>query len=223
MKMQTLNSYSTWIFDCDGVLLDSNGCKANAFYEAALPYGKKVAEEIRMYHQNNGGISRFKKFRHVFEHILGKTDYEQDYERMVLDFSKESREQLMRCRIVPGIDKLLEQAPKQTRLYVISGAEEEELRWCLEYHGLAKHFLGIYGSPKSKPEILNAMKLENKLAMPAIFFGDSRYDMESAIGAGCDFAFVYGCTDYANWHELVKKNNVAAVRDFNEILSCTSS
>ena len=43
--------YKTWLFDCDGVILDSNKIKTESYYELALPYGKdkadKLIEEVR--------------------------------------------------------------------------------------------------------------------------------------------------------------------------------
>ncbi len=209
-----LHTYKTWIFDCDGVLLDSNGAKANAFYTAALPYGKDVAEKIRAYHMNNGGISRFKKFRYVFETLLGRTHYEPDYERMVADFSHASRKELERCSPVTGVSDFLKNVPEEVRLFVISGAEEEELRWCLQVHGLAHHFQGIFGSPRSKPEVLQALKVSNQLLEPAVYFGDSRYDYESATGAGCDFVFVYGFTDFAGWRDFTRDKLITVVKNF---------
>ncbi len=210
--------YQTWIFDCDGVLLDSNPCKANAFYQAALPYGKEIAAEIATYHKNNGGISRFKKFRYVFENLLGRTHYEPDYERMVQDFSRASREELRNCKPVDGVEAFLQSAPAGTRLFVISGAEEEELRWSLEIHGLAKYFEGIFGSPRSKGEILNTLSESQQLLRPAVYFGDSRYDFLSATEAHCDFLFLNGFTDFAGWQSFVQENNIPTARDFTALL-----
>ncbi|NLC22432.1 MAG: HAD family hydrolase, partial [Halomonadaceae bacterium] len=33
-----LKAYLTLVFDCDGVVLDSNRVKTEAFYQATLPY-----------------------------------------------------------------------------------------------------------------------------------------------------------------------------------------
>jgi phosphoglycolate phosphatase-like HAD superfamily hydrolase/putative flippase GtrA len=211
-------NYHTWIFDCDGVLLDSNRCKANAFYKAALPYGTEIANQIATYHKDNGGISRFKKFRYVFENLLGRTDYEAEYERMVQDFSRAAREELQNCKPVAGVEDFLKSAPAGTRLFVISGAEEEELKWSLEIHGLAKYFHGIFGSPRSKTEILNTLAESRQLVGPTVYFGDSRYDFLSASQAGCDFLFVNGFTDFANWQTFVQENNIPTARDFTELL-----
>ncbi len=210
--------YQAYIFDCDGVLLDSNPVKAEAFYRAALPYGADVASAIREYHMANGGITRFRKFRYVFEVLLGRTEYEADYEAMVRDFSRYSREGLMACAPVAGVRKYLESLPTDAKKFVISGAEEEELRWCLEHHGLASFFDGIFGSPRSKPEVLQGLKDTGDWASPAVYFGDSRYDFESSTAAGCDFTFVSGYTDFSSWRSFVAENGISAIRDFGDLL-----
>jgi len=67
-----LSKYKTWFFDCDGVLLDSNRLKSEAFYEVALPCGKENAQALVEYNKRLGGVTRFEKFKHFFESILEK-------------------------------------------------------------------------------------------------------------------------------------------------------
>ena len=58
----SIKDYETIIFDCDGVILNSNNIKIQAFYETALIYGHDLANELVKYHIENGGISRYQKF-----------------------------------------------------------------------------------------------------------------------------------------------------------------
>ncbi len=55
----TLADYSTLIFDCDGVILDSNRVKTAAFFSAASPYGELVAAKLVEHHVAHGGVSRY--------------------------------------------------------------------------------------------------------------------------------------------------------------------
>ena len=66
--------YKTMIFDCDGVLLDSNSAKSDAFYKVALPYGDNCARELLNFHKKNGGISRNKKF----DYFVNITNFSSD-------------------------------------------------------------------------------------------------------------------------------------------------
>ena len=39
-----LKKYKTLVFDCDGVILDSNRIKTEAFYRTTQKYGEFIAE-----------------------------------------------------------------------------------------------------------------------------------------------------------------------------------
>ncbi len=62
MNQFELSRYRTFIFDCDGVLIDSNRVKSNAFFAAGLLYGEEAAHRLVEYHRSSGGVSRYKKF-----------------------------------------------------------------------------------------------------------------------------------------------------------------
>ena len=38
-----ITDYASLVFDCDGVVLNSNKVKTEAFYQAVLPYGEAAA------------------------------------------------------------------------------------------------------------------------------------------------------------------------------------
>ena len=60
-----LSSYKTIIFDCDGVILNSNKVKTQAFFDLAKPWGIQAQNMLTDHHVNNGGISRHKKIAHL--------------------------------------------------------------------------------------------------------------------------------------------------------------
>jgi hypothetical protein len=54
-----LNNINTIIFDCDGVILNSNKVKKDAYYNVALNYiGKKYANLLTEYLSINSGHTR---------------------------------------------------------------------------------------------------------------------------------------------------------------------
>jgi beta-phosphoglucomutase-like phosphatase (HAD superfamily) len=65
-----MKKYKTYIFHCDGVLLNSNIFKTQAFYEAAKKYGEKNAKDFIEYHIKNGGVSRYEKFSYFLSQIF---------------------------------------------------------------------------------------------------------------------------------------------------------
>ena len=64
--MINLDHYQTIIFDCDGVILNSNFQKIEAYRNAALEFGasKEQAESLVQHHVALTGISRYVKFEY---------------------------------------------------------------------------------------------------------------------------------------------------------------
>ena len=75
MKLK-MSDYKTFIFDCDGVILNSNHIKTKAFWDSVIDYGEDEACQLVAFHKSRGGISRYKKFEHFIDNILShsKTD-----------------------------------------------------------------------------------------------------------------------------------------------------
>lgn len=52
----SVTDYTTLVFDCDGVVLDSNKVKTEAFYQATLPYGEAAAQAMVDYHVDRKSV-----------------------------------------------------------------------------------------------------------------------------------------------------------------------
>ena len=50
-------------FDFDGVIVDSNEIKSQAFYKLFESYNVTIAKKVLAHHENNIGMSRIDKFR----------------------------------------------------------------------------------------------------------------------------------------------------------------
>ena len=59
-------------FDFDGVIAESVNVKTEAFRTLYLPFGEEISEKVVKHHRDNGGMSRFEKFRLYHEEFLGK-------------------------------------------------------------------------------------------------------------------------------------------------------
>ena len=67
-------------------------------------------------------------------------------------------------------------------MFIASGSEEKELRLINESLQLSKYFLGIFGSPKNKIDIVKSIIQDNKLNKnETILIGDSINDYDAAI------------------------------------------
>lgn len=203
-----LQDYRTLVFDCDGVILDSNKVRAQAFYNAALPYGQQHAEALREYHILHGGVSRYVKFEVLLRDMVGLPVTEEAMQQLLHAFTTEATKGLLTCPVAPGLQALREATP-HARWLLVSGADERELRAVFAQRGIAAWFDGgIFGSPSNKDDILRREFAANNLHQPAVFFGDSRYDHQAATGAGLDFVFVSDWTDMAGWEAYCASHGI---------------
>jgi phosphoglycolate phosphatase-like HAD superfamily hydrolase len=212
-----VKEFGTWLFDCDGVILDSNSLKTEAFRRVGLAYGTNEAEALVNYHVTHGGMSRHRKLRHFFREILGRHDCEDELREALARYAAFVGEGLRRCPEVPGVREFLARLRKSgdVRMYVVSGSDQEELRGVFQDRGLAPYFDGIFGSPAEKPEIVRDLCSDNGRGGRAVFCGDSRLDYEAAIASGIEFVMIYGYTEWTGWRESVRAETICA-RDFRD-------
>ncbi|MGY6587776.1 MAG: HAD family hydrolase [Wenzhouxiangella sp.] len=221
----TVSRYATLIFDCDGVVLDSNTIKTEAFRTAAQPWGHQAAEALVAHHIANGGISRYKKFDHFLSQILpelglsGTLDKDgPGLEAMLTIYAQEAREGLMNCSIAGGLEEL-RAATAQANWLIVSGGDQEELRSVFNERGLASLFDGgIYGSPDSKPQVLEREIHRGNIRQPALFLGDSRADHQAASQYSIDFIFVSAWTDLPDWQAYVREYELRHIPAIHSLL-----
>lgn len=216
--MIDLSRYRTLVFDCDGVVLDSNQVKTAAFHSAALPYGKAAADALVGYHVANGGISRYVKFTHFLERIV--PDHASgavpgrdgpDHEALLRIYAETVRDGLMNCGIAEGLEQL-RTGTQDANWLIVSGGDQNELREVFQARAISHLFDGgIFGSPDTKAMILDRELSAGNISRPALFLGDSRLDHEAASAAGLDFMFVHGWTDLTNWENYVERHDIVAV------------
>lgn len=224
MRMR-LDGYATLVFDCDGVVLDSNRIKTEAFRSAALPWGEGAAQALVDHHIAHGGVSRFAKFRHFIDGILpdhapgavpGRDG--PDLEVLLEAYAAAVRDGLLSCAVAEGLEALREATPG-ARWLIVSGGAQDELRAVFAARGLEAHFDGgIFGSPDTKDTILARELTTGCIRQPALFLGDSRYDLEAAGRAGLDFVFVSGWTEVQDWPDLIARAGVAHVATLADLL-----
>lgn len=216
-----IDNYATLVFDCDGVVLDSNKVKTQAFYEAALPYGQAAAQALVDYHVANGGVSRYKKFAHflnalVPEHAPGVSG--PDLDVLLAAYAAAVQHGLLHCKVAEGLAELRAAAP-EARWLIVSGGDQAELRDVFARRGLAEWFDGgIFGSPDSKDEILARELTNGNISANALFIGDSRYDHVASAAAGLSFVFVSQWTEFPDWQDYCAENQLPHVRSIQDLL-----
>ncbi len=213
-----MKNYSHLFFDCDGVILNSNKVKTNAFYRIALKYGEESAKKLVNYHIKNGGISRYKKIKFFQKNII-KDNNLNLYEKLVNEYSEILKKELLESEISKGIFKIKEFFP-YSKLAVISGSDQKELLWLFKKLRIDHIFdEGIFGSPKSKEEIFNQIFMNSNDIVSSIYLGDSKYDYEVSKIYGIDFAFITEWTEVKDWVIFTKENNIKSYPNISEFLN----
>ena len=207
-----LSKYKTIIFDCDGVILNSNFQKIKAYRNTAITYGasKIQAEELVAHHVELTGISRHVKFKYFLKEIMHEEITDFSMKNLVNNLNEEVINLLKDCEVASGLGRLKIQTQKSTWM-VASGGDQNELRFLFKEKKIASYFDGgIYGSPASKYEIVES-KLKQKNFLPVLFLGDSLYDIQTAQKYNLDFIFVYGWTDLKDWKKICDENKLTYV------------
>lgn len=191
-NLRLLDEYEILIFDCDGVILDSNEIKAKAFYESVIDFGQDKAERFLTYHNEHGGVSRYQKFDYFFDKILKNTNI--DRQIYINKYAQLVKEKLLEAPFTDGFMDFIAYTGK-LESYVVSASDECELREVFAYRKIDNFFEGIYGSPSTKIEIIQEkIPYQNR---KVLFIGDSYSDYEAA--NHFDFDFMY-LKRYSKWN-----------------------
>lgn len=169
-------------FDFDGVILDSVDVKTKAFAKMFRKYGLEVEKKVVEYHLNNGGVSRFDKFRYYYEKILNKPVNEEIIKTLSKQFSYLVVDEVLVSPFMPGAKECLENLKRKgIPCYIVSATPYEEINLIVEKKDLKKYFKEVHGSPRKKwgicQEIINRKKYNPQ---NCLFIGDAMSDYEAA-------------------------------------------
>ena len=147
-----LKKYKSIVFDCDGVVLDSNVVKTEAYFRTAKNLGATDAQAQALveYHVKLGGISRYHKFEWYLHEVLNQPVTEQAVQALLDEFARELEVGLMECAVAEGLEDLRSATPKANWM-ILSGGDQQEIRALFAKRDLAKYFDGgLFGSPDTK-------------------------------------------------------------------------
>jgi beta-phosphoglucomutase len=174
-----------FIFDMDGVLINSNPVHRQAWAAFNLRYGIETTEEMheRMYGRRNDAILRdFFGENLAEDEIQSRGAAKEALYREMIPLREEEV-------LVPGIRRFLEEYRELPKA-LATNAEPENIELVLDRFALRDHFPAIVGGhqvtcPKPHPEIyLRASDLLGVAPANCIVFEDSYSGVEAGLAAG---------------------------------------
>lgn len=186
--MPSLSEYDVYIFDCDGVILDSNQLKIDAMRSALMSIlsdNKKIDICVE-YFRNNFGKSRFHHVEFFVNNYLDTVEEMKEHlKKNILDaYSSQCKALYLLAEVTPGFINFIESL--QGHKYVASGSEQNELREVFQERGLDIYFKGIFGSPVRKSQLIAEIIASEKCGK-VVMFGDAISDLEAATENEIDF------------------------------------
>ena len=186
-----VRAFELTFMDCDGVIFDANALKERAFVQAVASYPEAARQQLAEHHRGHGGISRYAKFRHFFEHIHPVDDVEEAIAQALERFGAIAKAGYAELTPRPEALRFASHMGGAERVVVVSGADQTELRAVFAGQGLADRFAAIYGSPTPKGEHMAAIMARRGLSPDQVLMvGDGRGDLEAARGLGIPFVFL---------------------------------
>jgi HAD superfamily hydrolase (TIGR01549 family) len=168
-------------FDFDGVLAESVDVKTYAYTHLFEGEGKEKIEKIREYHLENGGISRFEKFKYIYENILCRPLSEEEFHSLCERFSQLVVDEVVASPWVEGAREFLQENKGGYVFFIISGTPHEELVDIVRSRGMDDFFQEVLGSPGSKEKLLREVMQRHKLEPDqVVFVGDAETDWSAA-------------------------------------------
>ncbi len=199
-----------FVFDLDGVIVDSNRVHSETWREYLRRCGRKTPEDfdLRMFGRRNDDIVRS---------VFGLDLEPDEVFRHGAEKEKLYRERMgpvLRAHLVPGVQSFLERH-RDTPMAVATNGEPANADFVLDGSGLRQYFRGVVDGaqvekPKPDPEIYwRAAALFNVSPVNCIVFEDSQAGIEAALAAGARVVAV-NATQAASELPRVEMN----IRDF---------
>lgn len=195
---------TTVFFDCDGVIFDSNGFKISAMHRTLGAHGEREREAMERFWTQNGGVSRYEKFRHFFSQIAPAPDVTAAVAEAAQRFGAYSRAAYDDHEPIEGALRLARHAGR-ARSFVVSGADQAELESVFAQKGLTPLFAEVLGSPRPKLELVRGvLERTGRAASDAILIGDGAGDHRTCSRLGVHFVYLAQFSEWGGAREVLR-------------------
>jgi len=182
-----LNKIELLILDFDGVVIESNDIKTQAF-EKVFSQFPQYKDVIMQFHYENVSVSRVEKFDYLAA-LMGRGTDSKLKAEMADNFYQYVLKGILTVPLVKGAERFLKMAKGQLPLYLASVTPANELNHILEKRGLLHWFDGVYGCPPwtKANAIRDIVSRKSILPGNSLLIGDSAGDQRAALETGVQF------------------------------------
>lgn len=177
------------LWDFDGVIMDSMVIRDKGFEIVLRDHAAGEVEELMKFHRQNGGLSRYVKFRYFFEKIKNEEISEEEVKKYAQKFSDVMLENLIdHSLLIADALSFIESNSSKYNMHIVSGSDQKELRHICKKLEIEKYFLSIHGSPTPKKQLVNDLLQEHNYNLEeTVLIGDSINDYDAAVENGISF------------------------------------
>ncbi|SFZ90127.1 haloacid dehalogenase superfamily, subfamily IA, variant 1 with third motif having Dx(3-4)D or Dx(3-4)E [Flaviramulus basaltis] len=170
------------LWDFDGVILDSMKVRDFGFREIFKDFSSNQVDNLIAFHRLNGGLSRYVKIQYFYETILEKPITQIEISSYANRFSKIMRDTLTdKKNLIKESVSFIDKNYKNYNFHIVSGSDQEELRFLCNELNLSDFFISIHGSPTAKNILVKELLNQEKYSLEeTCLIGDSFNDYEAA-------------------------------------------
>lgn len=206
------------VFDFDGVLVDSNRLKDEAFFEIFKDNPQISTELIRDTLTRNVG-TRFDILRDIFARVGAP---QEDIETLVADYGARYESVVLDgftgLRVAPDTEGMLRALSAHRCLYINSATPPDTLRASVKRLGIQEYFKDVFGMPPIKEENLRAILAREGIAPEeAVVIGDGEGDWRSAQACGTHFIAVD--SGFHDWRGYDGFSVISAISEAQALIS----
>lgn len=203
MKIKTI------VFDFDGVLVDSNSLKRDAYFELFDDKEGISRSMIESTWKEKGGniITRFEFLGQIFSK-LNRPESERDiFVKSYADkYNEIVQSEIAAGGLAKGVRELLAGLSVKYHLFINSATPDFALIRTVKKLGIAKFFKGVYGvdmigfksvTDSKITNLKNILALEKIVGNETVYVGDGDVDLKAALSCECYFFGIPN--EHNNW------------------------
>lgn len=193
------------VFDFDGVIVDSNALKYNAFFKLFPESDANAQNAVKEATDSARNKNRFRILREIFRKF-GKSanEIENLVSRYAEEYNKKVQQGIIKKGFMPGALQSLKNLSAKYALYINSLTPEFALKEAVENLGIGRFLKGVYGQTSSLEEakesnLRKIMDLEKVDGENVLVVGDGEVDYQSSKACKCSFMGIVN--EFNGWED----------------------